>query len=65
MVLFHSEGVVGGLWIPQVVEKRGFKYNLPYATKLVEGDNVKLDKTTILSEIARLGGDMVVNIETH
>jgi U3 small nucleolar RNA-associated protein 22 len=46
--------------------------NLPYSSKLVRGreevkdeQEIELDKTTILAEIARLGGDMVSRIEVH
>jgi U3 small nucleolar RNA-associated protein 22 len=74
-VLFHGSlvgSVIAGLWNPQIAGARPFKVNLAYATKLVEGgqsekneDAIELDKTAILAEIARLGGDMVSRIEIN
>ena len=72
IVFFHSEtsgAVITGLWNPQIVSARAFKVNLAYATKPeMKSDDedegqIKLDKAAILSEVARLGGDMVVRIE--
>lgn len=75
IVFFHSQAaptVIAGLWNPQAVSSRPFKVNLAYATKVSavggeeNGDKeVELDKSTILSEIARLGGDMISRIEVH
>jgi U3 small nucleolar RNA-associated protein 22 len=71
IIFFYSAGgsVIAGLWNPQIVQARPFKVNLPYATKPETGsDNeeegeIKLDKDAILSEIARLGGDLVSRID--
>jgi U3 small nucleolar RNA-associated protein 22 len=72
IILFHSAAsgpVIAGLWNPQIVPARRFKVNLAYATKLEMGSDdeeegeIKLDKSAILSEIARIGGDMVSRIE--
>jgi U3 small nucleolar RNA-associated protein 22 len=67
LVLFHdpeANSIIGGLWSPQTASK-GFKVNTPYATKPVVGveGQTEIDKTAILSEIARLGGDMVGRVE--
>jgi U3 small nucleolar RNA-associated protein 22 len=68
VVFFHSAGLpIAGLWNPQFLQPRKFKINLMYATtKAVGGEEeIKLDKSAILSEIARLGGDMVSRIEVN
>lgn len=71
IVFFNSAdnpAVVGGVWNPQAAAPRAFKYNVAYPTKPVkseEEDMVQLDKAAILSEIARLGGDMLERIEIH
>lgn len=73
IVFFHGAGVgssIAGLWNPQIMASRAFKVNLAYATKNVgdEGSGearIKLDKAAILSEIGRLGGDMVSRIEVN
>jgi len=74
VIFFYGNGAVsniGGLWNPQSVSVRPFKVNLPYATTLVESqndaepENVELDKSAILSEIARLGQDMVSKVEVN
>ncbi|KAB8293181.1 hypothetical protein EYC80_007525 [Monilinia laxa] len=64
---------IGGLWNPQTAISRTFKVNLSYAAKPVnekgedseEAKNVEINKSAILAEIARLGGDMVSRIEIH
>jgi U3 small nucleolar RNA-associated protein 22 len=71
IVFFHSARgpVIAGLWNPQIVAARPFKVNLAYATKAEtdsddeEGKQIMLDKVAILSEMARIGGDMVSRIE--
>lgn len=76
IVFFHSAtdiSRVGGLWNPQTTISRTFKVNLAYAAKPVkekdenveDAKNVEIDKSAILAEIARLGGDMVSRIEIH
>ncbi|KAE9369461.1 pre-rRNA processing protein-like protein Utp22 [Stipitochalara longipes BDJ] len=70
MVLFYSEipGLfIAGLWNPQAVATRSFKVNLTYPTRPAHGvgegaEDVELDKSAILAEVARLGGDMVSEI---
>ena len=72
IVLFYSPGssVIAGLWNPQIVQARPFKVNLAYSSKPEidpdneDGGEIKLDKDAILSEIARIGGDLVSGIET-
>lgn len=72
IIFFHSAAsgpVIAGLWNPQIVPARPFKVNLAYATKPEMGSDdeeegvIKLDKCAILSEMARIGGDMVSRIE--
>lgn len=70
LVLFHGSAVgsvIAGLWNPQSAAARPFKVNLAYATKAVEGseEEIVLDKEAILSEMARLGRDMVSRIEVN
>ncbi|KAG0647352.1 U3 small nucleolar RNA-associated 22 [Hyphodiscus hymeniophilus] len=72
IILFHSATsgpIIAGLWNPQIVQPRPFKVNLAYATHPEtdaaneEEREIKLDQSAILSEIARIGGDMVSRIE--
>ena len=62
---------IGGLWNPQDVSARPFKVNLTYATMISAGqedsgaENVEIDKSALLSGIARLGGDMVSKIQVN
>jgi U3 small nucleolar RNA-associated protein 22 len=72
IIFFYSAvsgSAIAGLWNPHIVPARSFKVNLAYATKPENGGDeeefkeVKLDKSAILSEIARIGGDMVSRIE--
>ncbi|KAG4413369.1 hypothetical protein IFR04_013486 [Cadophora malorum] len=73
IVFFHgiADGsVIGGLWNPQNVTPRAFKVNSAHATKVVVSDEVDaekivIDKSVILAEIARLGGDMISRVEVH
>lgn len=79
MLLCYDEDggdVIAGLWDPQT-EKRPWKLKLGYSTipvvskgKKEGGDgekqvDVKINKTAILNEIARLGGEMIVKIEVN
>jgi U3 small nucleolar RNA-associated protein 22 len=70
IVFFHdiaSGSVITGLWNPQMVAPRPFKVNLGYASRIAEegDDDITIDKSAILSEICRLGGDMVARIEIN
>lgn len=71
VVFFHSEvngSIIAGLWNPQTMAPRTFKVNLAYATKPVtskDEEEIAIDKSAILSEIARIGGDMVSRIEVQ
>jgi len=74
VVFFHDSmagSVIAGLWSPQTLASRSFKVNLAYATKpvAVKGEEdeevIEVDKSAILAEIARLGGDMVSEIVVH
>jgi U3 small nucleolar RNA-associated protein 22 len=73
VVFFHGEvdgSVIAGLWNPQTVASRKFKVNLAYATKpsgkSEEGTaEIEIDRSAILAEIARIGGDIVSRIEVH
>jgi len=74
IIFFHDNltgSIITGLWNPQT-SSRPFKVNLPYAVKPVvneasqeEGENVEIDKSAILAEIARLGGDMVLRVKLN
>ncbi|KAL3426205.1 nrap protein [Phlyctema vagabunda] len=72
IVLFYSltdGSVIAGLWNPQNAQ-RAFRVNLSYATKPVlksigDQDLIEIDKTAILSEISRIGGDLVTQISTR
>jgi U3 small nucleolar RNA-associated protein 22 len=71
IVFFHSAvsgSVIAGLWNPQTLAPRPFRVSMAYATKVAEDSEkgeIKIDKEAILSEIARLGGDMVARIEVN
>ena len=75
IVFFHGQQTdhsIAGLWNPYTAAPRTFKVNLPYATKPTaaatdsEDQNmVELNRSAILSEIARIGGDMISMIEVH
>lgn len=75
IVLFRctaSSSVIAGLWNPQAAAPRAFKVNMAHAMKTVgdgENDNekeeIEIDNEAVLSEIARLGGDMVSRIEVR
>lgn len=74
VVFFHdplTNLVIGGIWNPHT-QSRTLKINLPYNTRPVSNDSrdhhdpeVEIDRLAILSEIARLGGDIVTRIEVH
>lgn len=69
IVFFHGTTMIGGLWNPQTSAAKAFKVNVGYATKPAVGQgedqkSVQIDKTAILSEIARIGGDLVAKIES-
>ena len=75
-VFFYGEGgpVIGGLWCPQNGPKQ-WRVNLGLSTVLVAGGHapsnstvtsktqVIINRGAILSEIARLGGDLVSSVE--
>ncbi|KAE8449951.1 hypothetical protein EG329_007090 [Mollisiaceae sp. DMI_Dod_QoI] len=71
IVFFYGDAsgsVLAGLWNPQKAAPRPFKVNLTHATKISGGkgdseEEVAIDKSAILAEIARLGGDMVSRVE--
>lgn len=63
--------VIAGLWNPEVTRKRSWKVNLACSTlpivassEVGEGDEVQtsVNKSAVLAEIARLGGDLVERI---
>lgn len=74
MVFFYdplSRSAIGGLWNPST-KSRSLKINLPYNTRPLSGESsqkddseVEIDKLGVLSEIARLGGDIIGRIELH
>ncbi|QIX00581.1 hypothetical protein AMS68_006098 [Peltaster fructicola] len=62
---FPHRMAISGVWTPQTSE-RNWKVNLTYSTKPIVGTDMTLaqiNKTAILAEIARLGGDMIERIE--
>ncbi|KAI9743279.1 MAG: hypothetical protein M1818_003125 [Claussenomyces sp. TS43310] len=71
-VFFHNAGnqsVIGGLWIPQT-SSRHFRVGLAYSTKplvtnwtTVQDDKIETARSSILSEIVRLGGDMISRLD--
>ena len=70
-VLFFSNeqecSLIAGLWNPQT-GPRPWKVKLPYSTKLVVrsgegGSQISINKAATLHDIARLGGDLVSQIE--
>ncbi|RKF58143.1 U3 small nucleolar RNA-associated protein 22 [Golovinomyces cichoracearum] len=71
IVFFHENytgSVIAGLWNPQSLSPRSFKVNLSYSTQVLEKDNptqdqVFINQNSILSEISRLGCNMVSRIE--
>ncbi|KAL2072272.1 hypothetical protein VTL71DRAFT_11615 [Oculimacula yallundae] len=73
IIFFHgaaTSSTIGGLWNPQNVAPRAFKVNSAFATKVVSSEDVGsekvvLDKSAILAEISRLGGDMISRLEVH
>lgn len=74
IVLFYNGSVttmIAGLWNPQT-ESRPWKVNLTYSTipglEKMDGEDgekasVSINKTAILNDIARLGGDLVSKID--
>ena len=74
LVLFHdglSNGVIGGLWSP-FANTRPWKVNSSYSTTprvskkwQEDGPQATINKTAILSDIARLGGDLISSIEVR
>lgn len=70
LVFFHNDSdnaIIGGLWNPQTTS-RSFKVNMAYSTKPVQSEtdgeeNVELDRRAILSEITRLGGDLLTRLD--
>ncbi|KAH0562575.1 hypothetical protein GP486_002742 [Trichoglossum hirsutum] len=73
----HGGTFIGGIWSPLATSPRPWKVNLSYSTKPMvsqeeadEDENPEevarlvVNKTAILNEIARLGGDMISRIES-
>ena len=71
VLFFHDENggsVIAGLWKPQT-EPRAWKVNVGYSTVPImplgeEDAQITLNKAGTLHDIARLGGDLISNIET-
>lgn len=68
-ILFMSgvpyRAVIGGLWTPQTAQ-RTWKMNLAFSSEPVQtanGIDARLNKTAILAEIARLGGELIEHVE--
>ncbi|PYI10490.1 Nrap protein [Aspergillus sclerotiicarbonarius CBS 121057] len=71
MLLFHGDedcSVIAGLWNPQVLKPKSWTLKLAYSTCPVEqkaADEVSINCQAVLSEISRLGADLVESIEVH
>ncbi|RAL06313.1 rRNA-processing protein UTP22 [Aspergillus ibericus CBS 121593] len=71
MLLFHGDegcSVIAGLWNPQIFKPKSWTLKLAYSTCPVESklaDEVSINRQAVLSEIARLGADLVDSIEVH
>ncbi|KAL8798548.1 MAG: hypothetical protein Q9182_006581 [Xanthomendoza sp. 2 TL-2023] len=73
IIFFYNESaasVIAGLWNPQTGGPRSWRVGLHYSTMPLEkGDEggaeqqVTINKTGILCDIARLGGDMITKID--
>ncbi|TQS39252.1 hypothetical protein Golomagni_00227 [Golovinomyces magnicellulatus] len=71
IIVFHENytgSVIAGLWNPQSLSPRPFKVNLSYSTHVLEKDNssedqIVINQNSILSEISRLGCNIVSRIE--
>ncbi|KAH0543993.1 hypothetical protein FGG08_001760 [Glutinoglossum americanum] len=73
----HGGTFIGGLWSPHITSQRSWKVNLSYSTTPIVAESETNDdcsekaarlivnKTAILNEIGRLGGDMVMRIESR
>ena len=73
VVFFHNSNggsIIAGLWSPQT-GPRSWKVNIAYCTMPATqqqdgiGAQISLNKTAVLNEVARLGGDLVISIESH
>lgn len=71
MLLFHGDescSVIGGLWNPQILKPKKWTLKLAYSTCPSEpraNEEVSMNCQAVLSEIARLGADLVDSIEVH
>lgn len=71
MLLFHGDescSVIGGLWNPQILKPKNWTLKLAYSTCPSEpraDEEVSMNCQAVLSEIARLGADLVDSIEVH
>jgi U3 small nucleolar RNA-associated protein 22 len=61
-VLAMDSGVIAGMWLPEAKEPRKFRVNLEYAT-VPDGSKVTLDQEGIISEIKRIGGDLINKVD--
>ncbi|SLM40170.1 Nrap protein [Lasallia pustulata] len=73
IVFFHNSNggpIIAGLWSPQT-GPRSWKVNIPYSTiPAIQqqddmGTRISINKPALLNEMARLGGDLVTDIELH
>lgn len=73
VVFFHNSigaPIIAGLWSLQA-SPRSWKVNMTYSTMPAIsqedgiGAQISINRTAVLNEIARLGGDMVTSIESH
>lgn len=63
----EGETVIGAIWSPQL-QRQKFRVGLPYNFHKIENDEdesdlVDVNRTAVLAEIARIGGEMIRKIE--
>ncbi|CAI4214628.1 unnamed protein product [Parascedosporium putredinis] len=62
--VLRDVAAIGAVWKPKPAQQK-FRVGLPYNLKQVDAelDKVAVDRTAILAEIARIGGDLIREIE--
>jgi U3 small nucleolar RNA-associated protein 22 len=61
----HRKDIITGLWREDASQRRKFKVNIGYSVIPVASDAVELNKTAILHEIQRIGGDLIKDINVR
>lgn len=69
ILLFHGDDrcpVIAGLWNPQSLKPRSWNLKTAYSTAPASSsDQISINRSAILNEIARLGHGLVEQIEVH